>query len=246
MTKMHKNKLFASRFFHSPDFPENLPCSAAAKTRKLGRDVFSRPFRNGLRIVCFFVIITGEPALKRGSCHGFTPEPGRPGREKLMKRCTRMLDPTVYKDWQIAEDAEKSIPSVDAFREKMGLEPDEIIPYGRTPKLDFMKIMNRLRDKPDGKYIEVTAITPTPLGEGKSTTSLGLIEGLGKLGKNVGGCLRQPSGGPTMNVKGTAAGGRQRPADPHDGVFPGADGRHQRYHERPQPGHGGAERPDAA
>ena len=118
-----------------------------------------------------------------------------------------MLDPTVYKDWQIAEDAEKSLPSVEAFREKMGLEPDEIIPYGRTPKLDFIKIMKRLWDKPDGKYIEVTAITPTPLGEGKSTTSLGLIEGLGKLGKNVGGCLRQPSGGPTMNVKGSAAGG---------------------------------------
>ncbi|MBR0217739.1 MAG: formate--tetrahydrofolate ligase [Clostridia bacterium] len=118
-----------------------------------------------------------------------------------------MLDPTVYKDWQIAEDAEKSLPSVEDFRKKMGLMPDEIIPYGRTPKLDFIKIMNRLRDKPDGKYIEVTAITPTPLGEGKSTTSLGLIEGLGKLGKNVGGCLRQPSGGPTMNVKGSAAGG---------------------------------------
>ena len=118
-----------------------------------------------------------------------------------------MLDPTKYKDWQIAEEAQKTLPSVEYFREKMGLEPDEIIPYGRTPKLDFIKIMNRLKDKPDGKYIEVTAITPTPLGEGKSTTSLGLVEGIGKLGKNVGGCLRQPSGGPTMNVKGTAAGG---------------------------------------
>jgi formate--tetrahydrofolate ligase len=118
-----------------------------------------------------------------------------------------MLDPTKFKDWQIAEDAEKNLPGVEFFREKMGLLPDEIIPYGKTPKLDFIKIMNRLKDKPDGKYIEVTAITPTPLGEGKSTTSLGIIEGLGKLGKNVGGCLRQPSGGPTMNVKGTAAGG---------------------------------------
>ena len=118
-----------------------------------------------------------------------------------------MLDPTQYKDWQIAEEAEKTLPSVEEFRKKMGLLEDEIIPYGRTPKLDFIKIMNRLKDKPDGKYIEVTAITPTPLGEGKSTTSLGLIEGLGKLGKNAGGCLRQPSGGPTMNVKGTAAGG---------------------------------------
>ena len=118
-----------------------------------------------------------------------------------------MLDPTKYKDWQIAEEAEKSLPGVEYFREKMGLLPDEIIPYGKTPKLDFIKIMDRMKDKPDGKFIEVTAITPTPLGEGKSTTSLGIIEGLGKLGKNVGGCLRQPSGGPTMNVKGTAAGG---------------------------------------
>ena len=78
---------------------------------------------------------------------------------------------------------------------------------GRLAKLDFLKIIERLRGRPDGKYIEVTAITPTPLGEGKSTTSLGLMEGLGKRGKNVGGCLRQPSGGPTMNIKGTAAGG---------------------------------------
>lgn len=118
-----------------------------------------------------------------------------------------MLDPTKFKDWQIAEDAEKNLPGVEYFREKMGLTPEEIIPYGKTPKLDFIKIMKRLKDKPDGKLIEVTAITPTPLGEGKSTTSLGIIQGLGKLGKNVGGCLRQPSGGPTMNVKGTAAGG---------------------------------------
>jgi len=118
-----------------------------------------------------------------------------------------MLDPTIYKDWQIANEAEKTLPGVDYFREKTGLLPDELIPYGRTPKLDFIKIMKRLKDKPDGKFIEVTAITPTPLGEGKSTTSLGLIEGIGKLGKSVGGCLRQPSGGPTMNVKGTAAGG---------------------------------------
>ena len=118
-----------------------------------------------------------------------------------------MLDPTIYKDWQIAEDAEKRLPPVDYFREKLGLLPEEIIPYGKTPKLDFIKIMNRLKDKPDGKFIEVTAITPTPLGEGKSTVSLGLIEGLAKIGKNVGGALRQPSGGPTMNVKGTAAGG---------------------------------------
>ncbi|MBT9161011.1 MAG: formate--tetrahydrofolate ligase [Dehalococcoidia bacterium] len=116
-------------------------------------------------------------------------------------------DATKMKDWQISEAAEINMPTPDDWREKLGLQKDEMIPMGRLCKLDFLKIIERLKGKPDGKYIEVTAITPTPLGEGKSTTSCGLIEGLGKRGKNVGGALRQPSGGPTMNVKGTAAGG---------------------------------------
>ena len=111
------------------------------------------------------------------------------------------------KDWQISEEAEKNMPTPWEWQEKLGLRKEEILPMGRLCKLDFIKIMDRLKDRPDGKYIEVTAITPTPLGEGKSTTSVGLMEGLGKRGMNVGGCLRQPSGGPTMNVKGTAAGG---------------------------------------
>ena len=110
-------------------------------------------------------------------------------------------------DWQISEAAEKKMPTPDEWREKLGLEKDELIPYARLAKLDFMKIMKRLEKKKDGKYIEVTAISPTPLGEGKSTTSCGLMEGMGKIGLNVGGALRQPSGGPTMNIKGTAAGG---------------------------------------
>nr|HID58132.1 formate--tetrahydrofolate ligase [Desulfobacterales bacterium] len=116
-------------------------------------------------------------------------------------------DATKMADWQISEAAEENMPTPDEWRDKLGLEKDEIIPMGRLCKLDFMKIIERLKDKPDGKYIEVTAITPTPLGEGKSTTSVGLMEGMGKRGLNVGGCLRQPSGGPTMNIKGTAAGG---------------------------------------
>ncbi|MBN1841651.1 MAG: formate--tetrahydrofolate ligase [Deltaproteobacteria bacterium] len=117
------------------------------------------------------------------------------------------FDPTKFQDWQISEAAEENMPTPDDWREGLGLEKDEVIPYARLCKLDFMKIIERLKDKPDGKYIEVTAITPTPLGEGKSTTSVGLMEGMGKRGLNVGGCLRQPSGGPTMNIKGTAAGG---------------------------------------
>jgi formyltetrahydrofolate synthetase len=116
-------------------------------------------------------------------------------------------DATKMADWQISEEAEKNMPTPDQWRGKLGLQADEMLPMGRLSKIDFLKVINRLKDKPDGKYIEVTAITPTPLGEGKSTTSLGLIEGLGMRGVNVGGALRQPSGGPTMNVKGTAAGG---------------------------------------
>ena len=116
-------------------------------------------------------------------------------------------DATKMADWQISEAAEKKMPSPEQWQQKLGLQKEEMLPMGRLAKLDFLKIIERLKGKPDGKYIEVTAITPTPLGEGKSTTSVGLMEGLGKRGKNVGGALRQPSGGPTMNVKGTAAGG---------------------------------------
>jgi formate--tetrahydrofolate ligase len=116
-------------------------------------------------------------------------------------------DATRMQDWQISEAAERGMPSPREWQERLGLQQDEVIPMGRLAKLDFLKIIERLKGRADGKYIEVTAITPTPLGEGKSTTSLGLMEGLGKRGMNVGGCLRQPSGGPTMNVKGTAAGG---------------------------------------
>jgi formate--tetrahydrofolate ligase len=116
-------------------------------------------------------------------------------------------DPRKLPDWQVAEIAEETMPTVEEWQDKLGLKQDEIIPMGKLCKLDFMKMMERLKDRPDGKYIEVTAITPTPLGEGKTTTSMGLMQGLGKRGKNVGGCIRQPSGGPTMNVKGTAAGG---------------------------------------
>jgi len=116
-------------------------------------------------------------------------------------------DPRKLPDWQVAEVAEETMPTVQEAQEKLGLKKEEIIPMGKLCRLDFMKVIERLKDKPDGKYIEVTAITPTPLGEGKTTTAMGLMQGLGKRGKNVGGCIRQPSGGPTMNVKGTAAGG---------------------------------------
>ncbi len=118
------------------------------------------------------------------------------------------LDPTKMADWQIAEEAEKTMKTVYQLREELGLEEQELLPHGHyVAKVDYRKVLDRLKDRPDGKYIDVTAITPTPLGEGKSTSSMGLVEGMGKRGKNVVAAIRQPSGGPTMNIKGSAAGG---------------------------------------
>jgi formyltetrahydrofolate synthetase len=118
------------------------------------------------------------------------------------------LDPTKHADWEIAEAAETHMKTVYQLGEQLGLEKHELLPHGHyIAKLDFKNILNRLSGKPDGKYINVTAITPTPLGEGKSTTTMGLTQGLGKRGKKVIAAIRQPSGGPTMNIKGSAAGG---------------------------------------
>jgi formyltetrahydrofolate synthetase len=118
------------------------------------------------------------------------------------------LDPTKMKDWQIAEAAEKNMKPVVELAKEIGLQDDELLPMGRLlGKVDYIKALGRLASKPDAKYIDVTAITPTPLGEGKTTTTMGLVEGLGKLGKRVVGAIRQPSGGPTFNIKGSAAGG---------------------------------------
>ena len=118
------------------------------------------------------------------------------------------LDPTKHADWEIAQDAEKTMLTIYEIGEKLGLTKDELLPQGHyIAKIDFQKVLKRLKDKPNGKYINVTAITPTPLGEGKSTSSMGLVQGLGKLGKSVCAAIRQPSGGPTMNIKGSAAGG---------------------------------------
>jgi formate--tetrahydrofolate ligase len=118
------------------------------------------------------------------------------------------LNPLKLKDWQIAEAAEDQMKPFAQLAADMGLKTKELIPMGRQlGKVDFMQVLARLKNAPKGKYIDVTAITPTPLGEGKTTTTMGLVEGLGKLGKRVVGAIRQPSGGPTFNVKGSAAGG---------------------------------------
>ncbi len=112
------------------------------------------------------------------------------------------------KDWEVAEAAEAGMrPAADLLAE-LGVEKGEWDAYGTyLAKVDSTKVLRRLGEKKRAKYIDVTAITPTALGEGKTTTTLGLVEGLGRLGKRVIGCVRQPSGGPTFNIKGSAAGG---------------------------------------
>ncbi len=118
------------------------------------------------------------------------------------------LDPRQLKDWQIAEAAEEQMKTVYELADELSLRDGELIPMGRNlAKIDNQKVLSRLANAPVGKYIDVTAITPTPLGEGKTTTTLGLVEGLGKLRKTVSGAIRQPSSGPTFNIKGSGAGG---------------------------------------
>ena len=118
------------------------------------------------------------------------------------------LDPTKLKDWQIAEAAETEMRPIAEVARDLGVADGELIPYGNSyAKIDAHAVFARTGGKQKAKYIDVTAITPTPLGEGKTTTTVGLLEGLGRLGKACCGTLRQPSGGPTFNIKGGAAGG---------------------------------------
>ena len=118
------------------------------------------------------------------------------------------LDPTQHADWEIAQAAEAGMKPAEQLAEELGIAGDELIPYGRhVAKVDYARVLRRLEGRPDGKFVEVTAINPTPLGEGKSTTTMGLLQGIGKRGGRVSACIRQPSGGPTFNIKGSAAGG---------------------------------------
>ncbi len=112
----------------------------------------------------------------------------------------------VPSDLEIAQAAK--IRPILEIAEKIGLRNEDLIPYGWYKAKVRLDVLERFKDKPNGKYIDVTAITPTPLGEGKTTTTVGLTQALGTaLGKNVMCCIRQPSMGPTFNIKGGAAGG---------------------------------------
>ena len=109
-------------------------------------------------------------------------------------------------DLEIAQQAK--LKPIAQIAEEAGIEERELEPFGMWKAKVKLDVLDRLNDRPNGKYIDVTAITPTPLGEGKSTTMVGLAQAMGsELGKNVICCIRQPSMGPTFNIKGGAAGG---------------------------------------
>jgi methylenetetrahydrofolate dehydrogenase (NADP+)/methenyltetrahydrofolate cyclohydrolase/formyltetrahydrofolate synthetase len=112
----------------------------------------------------------------------------------------------VPSDIEIAQEVK--LKPIAQIGEELGLLPDEIELHGPHMAKVKLEVLDRLKKQPDGVYVDVTAITPTPLGEGKSTTMMGLSQALGAhLGKHVITCIRQPSQGPTFGIKGGAAGG---------------------------------------
>jgi methylenetetrahydrofolate dehydrogenase (NADP+) / methenyltetrahydrofolate cyclohydrolase / formyltetrahydrofolate synthetase len=128
-----------------------------------------------------------------------------PGLRKFQPIKLNLRTP-VPSDIDIAQEAD--IKPIMQVAEEVGLLPEELELYGNFKAKVKLEVLDRLKDVPDGKYIDVTAITPTPLGEGKSTTMVGLSQALGAhLGKRVFTCIRQPSQGPTFGIKGGAAGG---------------------------------------
>jgi methylenetetrahydrofolate dehydrogenase (NADP+)/methenyltetrahydrofolate cyclohydrolase/formyltetrahydrofolate synthetase len=117
-------------------------------------------------------------------------------------------------DLEIAYAAE--LQPIEKIATDHGLEIDELIAFGKTKAKVHLDSLKRINSNPQGKYIDVTAITPTPLGEGKTTTTIGLTQGLGKLGHKSIACIRQPSQGPTFGIKGGAAGGGYSQVVPMD------------------------------
>jgi formate--tetrahydrofolate ligase len=108
-------------------------------------------------------------------------------------------------DIEIAQAAK--IKHIKEIAESIGLDEDYLELYGNNKAKVKLEVLEELKGKPDGKYIDVTAITPTPLGEGKTVTTIGLSMALNKIGKNTITCIRQPSLGPVFGIKGGAAGG---------------------------------------
>jgi methylenetetrahydrofolate dehydrogenase (NADP+) / methenyltetrahydrofolate cyclohydrolase / formyltetrahydrofolate synthetase len=129
----------------------------------------------------------------------------RSGQSQFRALSLNRVSP-VPSDIDIAQSADLKL--IGEVAQELGLLPDELELYGAHKAKVKLAVLDRLKDRPDGIYVDVTAITPTPLGEGKTTTTVGLSQALGAhLGYKVVTCIRQPSQGPTFGIKGGAAGG---------------------------------------
>jgi len=116
-----------------------------------------------------------------------------------------MATRSIPSDIEIAQAAK--LKPILEIAESVGLTKDDLEPYGWYKAKVHLDVLEKFKDRPNAKYIDVTAITPTPLGEGKTTTTIGLSQAIGRLGHKVFTCIRQPSMGPTFGIKGGAAGG---------------------------------------
>ncbi|XP_036405633.1 monofunctional C1-tetrahydrofolate synthase, mitochondrial [Megalops cyprinoides] len=170
-------------------------------------------------------VINCSPALmmEMSKATGVGPLAAALRMQNVVSSSTRWIQQQQYKQWKlrclklqplspVPSDIEisraQTPKAIDQLAKEIGLLTDEIEAYGQTKAKVRLSLLDRLKEQPDGKYVLVAGITPTPLGEGKSTVTIGLVQALtAHLKLNSFACLRQPSQGPTFGVKGGAAGG---------------------------------------
>ena len=136
-------------------------------------------------------------------------------------------------DIEISQAAKKRL-ILDVAKEKLGIAPENLEPFGHYKAKVSMDYIKSLQSKPNGKLVLVSAITPTPAGEGKTTTTVGLTDALNYIGKKAMLCLREPSLGPSFGMKGGAAGGGYAQVDSDGGHQPALYRRLPRDHIRQQ------------
>ncbi|KAM8726116.1 monofunctional C1-tetrahydrofolate synthase, mitochondrial [Acanthopagrus schlegelii] len=180
--------------------------------------------RPGAAVIrCEPTLETDEPTIEMSSKSGFGYLTAAYRSQNVVRSCRRWLQEQQYRPWHLRslklqpltpvpsdiEISRAQTPKpVDQLAEEIGLLPEELEAYGRSKAKVRLSLLDRLHAQPDGKYVLVAGITPTPLGEGKSTVTIGLVQALSAhLKLNSFACLRQPSQGPTFGVKGGAAGG---------------------------------------
>ncbi|XP_022623733.1 monofunctional C1-tetrahydrofolate synthase, mitochondrial [Seriola dumerili] len=181
-------------------------------------------FRPGAAVIrCEPTLGSVEHALEMSSKSGLGYLTAAYRAQNVLRSCSRWIQEQQYRPWRLRslklqplmpvpsdiEISRAQIPKpVDQLAQEVGLLPEELEAYGRSKAKVRLSLLERLHTQPDGKYILVAGITPTPLGEGKSTVTIGLVQALSAhLKLNSFACLRQPSQGPTFGVKGGAAGG---------------------------------------